>query len=1043
MTVESRSVVVRLSAETAGFIRDMKKAGASGTASMTQLEQGTKKAGGGLDDLGVSAGTMAAGVGLAVVKTTMDFDKGMSAVQAATHASTEELGLLRDAAKEAGAETAFSATEAAAGIENLAKAGISTADILDGGLSGALDLAAAGGLSVADAAEAAAGAMAQFKLKGDQATHVADLLAAGAGKAQGDVSDMVMALKQAGTVSAQTGLSIEETTGTLAALAEQSLLGSDAGTSFKTMLAALTPNSNAARKAMEQYNIQAFDAQGNFVGMTELAGQLRAGLSGLTDEQRAMALETIFGSDAVRAAAIVYDNGAEGIQKWIDSTNDAGYAAETASIKLDNLAGDVEALGGALQSALIEQGEGSTSSLRLLTQALTETVNAVSAADAGVSGFLDGLAPNLDDVAKAYLGGPVTLFAQAGKDLKQAFEGPTTAGGTQFQDMLDNASGGLIATAMASDGLTSATGEVDHAMRKAAQQTEAEAEALKDARDAARDTAGEFFNLGESLNDSSVSMGQWIRDMAQQADALNNFTVNAQRAGRRGLREGLIRDLQAAGAEGALRMRQLANATDAEIDRANAAWLKGQRAIDRYVDATTKVPGDKSTRVTADTRQAASAIIDIGRMLNDIDGTTAITYVETRNRLVGSKSGTSANPTNNALGDVKDRHSPEIAPGGAWRVWAEPETQGESYIPHANDSRRPRARAILEETASILGARSVEWYAAGGASDSPERTKRERERREAARRRAEERRQRRLDNQLTKDLLASDLTDDEEQAVIEVMDARRRLRSAKKADRPKGEINELKLALKQERTDLNEMREQKRIEAKEKKDQELAKAEEERLKAEEVRAAAILDGQQRAWDTAADAVKAQVDAAQALVDSVASSMDRIGKAATAAFEGSWFSGGGQHGLWVGPGGGGAGGDWRSRATASIEGLREKSSLIAQLSSLGLSGAALEDLLGNQSNEGISAMLAAGEVDDYAALFAEREKLLGEVSSQAGVAGYGQEYAAASAQLVMTNQKLDLLNALIAQARPITVTETVSAAVLAAEIARLQAATGGF
>ena len=118
--------------------------------------------------------------------------------------------------------------------------------------------------------------MAQFKLDGDQAAHVADLLAAGAGKAQGDVSDMVLALKQAGTVSAQTGLSLEETVGALAALAEQSLLGSDAGTSFKTMLAALTPNSKKAAEAMEAYNIHAFDAQGNFVGMTALAGQLQA-----------------------------------------------------------------------------------------------------------------------------------------------------------------------------------------------------------------------------------------------------------------------------------------------------------------------------------------------------------------------------------------------------------------------------------------------------------------------------------------------------------------------------------------------------------------------------------------------------------------------------------------------------------------------------------------------------------------------------------------------------------------------------------------------
>lgn len=1026
MTVESRSVVVRLSAETAGFIRDMQKAGRSGTVSMAQLQQSSKKAGGGLDELGLSAGTMAAGIGLAVVKTTMDFDKGMSAVQAATHASADELGLLRDAAKEAGAETAFSATEAAGGIENLAKAGLSTADILDGGLSGALDLAAAGGMSVADAAEAAAGAMAQFKLDGDQATHVADLLAAGAGKAQGDVSDMVMALKQAGTVSAQTGLSLEETTGTLAALAEQSLLGSDAGTSFKTMLASLTPNSDKAAKAMAQYNIHAFDAQGNFVGMTELAGQLRAGLGDLTDEQRAMALETIFGSDAVRAAAIVYDNGAAGIQKWIDSTNDAGFAAETASIKLDNLSGDVEALGGALQSALIEQGEGSTSTLRLLTQALTETVNAASAADQGVSSFLDGIAPNMDDAAKSLLGGPVTLFTQAGKDIKSAFEGPTTTGGTNFQNFLDHASGGMLTAAKASGSLTEGLSSVKQQSSLTAKELEAQAKALQDARDAARGTAVQFFNLGDSLNDADKSLGQWIRDMSNQADALNNFTENAEKAANRGLRQGLIDALREAGPEGAMRMKQLANATRAELDDANASWAKGQKAIDRYVDATVKVPKDKSTTLTinsGDAERKLAAYKNSLEALRDRQLTITTVYKVVR-------SATDALPARAGGGQV-------FGPG----------TTTSDSIPALLSNREYviKAAAVDHYGVGFFDRANAMRLAGGGTPDKDADKRREEERRRAEerRRREEERRQRRLDNQLTKALLASDLTDEDAQAAIEVADASRRLRSAKKADRPKGEINELRLALKQERTDRNELREQHRIEAKEKADAELQRLEEERLKADQERADAILDGQQRAWDTAADAVKAQVDAAQALVDNAKANMDRIGQAATSAFAGSFFTGGGQHGLWVGPGSGGAAGDWRSRAAASIAGLQERSGLITQLSGMGLSGAALEDLLGNQSNEGISALISAGEVGDYAALFAQRAALLGQVSTQAGMAGYGQEYAAASSQLVLTNQKLDLLNALIAKARPITVTETVSAAALAAEVARLQAAVGGF
>ena len=137
---------------------------------------------------GVAMGALiAAGVGVAVAKFA-EFDEAMSAVQASTHESAENMELLRDAAIEAGARTVFSATEAANAIEELAKAGVSTSDILSGGLDASLDLAAAGGLGVAEAAGIAATALKTFNLQGEDMSHVADLLAAGAGKAMGDVT---------------------------------------------------------------------------------------------------------------------------------------------------------------------------------------------------------------------------------------------------------------------------------------------------------------------------------------------------------------------------------------------------------------------------------------------------------------------------------------------------------------------------------------------------------------------------------------------------------------------------------------------------------------------------------------------------------------------------------------------------------------------------------------------------------------------------------------------------------------------------------------
>lgn len=340
----------------------------------------------------VGYGVAAAAAAGYVVKSFADFDQAMSNVQAATHESAENMDQLRDAAVQAGADTAFSASEAAGAIEELAKAGVSTADILNGGLKGSLDLAAAGGMGVADAAGIASVALTQFKLSGADVGHVADLLAAGAGKAMGDVSDLGAALKQAGLVASQTGLSIEETTGALSAFASAGLLGSDAGTSFKTMLLNMTPQSKQAAKAMEELGIHAYDAEGKFVGLANYAGQLHDSLSKLTAEDRQAALKKMFGQDAIRAASILYEQGAQGIQDWIDKVNDAGYAAETAEARMDNLNGDLEKLGGSFETLFIKSGSGANDFLRSLVQGAEQAVNAFSALPAPVQQGALGLA---------------------------------------------------------------------------------------------------------------------------------------------------------------------------------------------------------------------------------------------------------------------------------------------------------------------------------------------------------------------------------------------------------------------------------------------------------------------------------------------------------------------------------------------------------------------------------------------------------------------------------------------------------------------------
>jgi len=331
--------------------------------------------------LGTSLSPLTAGLGATALALGysayrgMEFGSAMSQVQAASQETGATLDQLRTAAIKAGADTQYSGVEAAQGITEMSKAGVAATDILGGGLTGALNLAAAGQISVAEAAETGATALSVFQLRGDQMSHVADLLAAGAGKAQGSVGDMSAALNQSALVASQAGLSIEDTAGSLAMFASNGLVGSDSGTSFKTMLQALTPNSKAAAEAMSAIGFSAFDAQGNFVGMESVAGQLRSGLSGLTEQQRNSTLETIFGSDAVRAASVLYKEGSTGVAEWAGKVNDAGYAQRQAAQLTDNLRGDLERLGGAADSVFTTIGGGTQGALREAVQALTAVVN--------------------------------------------------------------------------------------------------------------------------------------------------------------------------------------------------------------------------------------------------------------------------------------------------------------------------------------------------------------------------------------------------------------------------------------------------------------------------------------------------------------------------------------------------------------------------------------------------------------------------------------------------------------------------------------------
>lgn len=379
---ENKNIVIRLMADTASYEAAMTRAGSTARTVASGMENTGRKSA--LIASGMTAAGLAvAAFGVAAVKMAADFDQQMSTVQANTGATSAQMDQLRAAAIEAGASTVYSASDSADAINDLGKAGMSVTDILTGGLSGALNLAASDGMAVGDAAEYMANALSMFRLKGSQASQVADTLAAGAGKAVGNVSDFGEALNNCGAQANSFGMNVQETTGVLALFAQNGTIGAEAGTQLNSMLMKLAAPSAEASNTMKELGISAYDAQHHFVGMANFAGQLQKAEKNLTDEQRNQANATIFGSYAIKAANYLYEAGESGVNKWTKAVSESGYAAEQAAAKNNNLKGDLENLSGSMESLMISVGEGAQGPLRKMVQGLDTMVDAFASLPSG------------------------------------------------------------------------------------------------------------------------------------------------------------------------------------------------------------------------------------------------------------------------------------------------------------------------------------------------------------------------------------------------------------------------------------------------------------------------------------------------------------------------------------------------------------------------------------------------------------------------------------------------------------------------------------
>ncbi|WPC42965.1 phage tail tape measure protein [Clostridium sp. JS66] len=297
------------------------------------------------------------GVGTVAAKTSMDFEAQMSKVKAISGATGKDFNDLREQAIQLGADTNFSASEAAEGMENLASAGFKNTEIMKA-MPGMLDLAAAGDVSIADASDIASSALRGFGMEADKTTHVADVLAKAAGDTNAGIIDTGEAMKYIAPVAHSLGISFEDTTAAIGLLSNAGIKGSQAGTTLRGALTSLASPSKKASDVMKQLGMNFFDAQGKMLPLGQVIQQLQDKTKGLTQQQKASTMETLFGKEAMSGMLALVDQGGgkfNELSNGLKKCDGAGH--EMATTMQDNLKGSIEAMKGSIETAAIRIGD--------------------------------------------------------------------------------------------------------------------------------------------------------------------------------------------------------------------------------------------------------------------------------------------------------------------------------------------------------------------------------------------------------------------------------------------------------------------------------------------------------------------------------------------------------------------------------------------------------------------------------------------------------------------------------------------------------------
>ena len=382
-----------------------------------------------------------------------DYTAMMSEVQALSGATGSDLALLENTAREYGATTVFSATEAAEALEYMSLAGWD-AQQSSSALGGVLNLAAAGGMELGQASDMVTDYLSAFGMQAQDSAYFADMLAYAQANSNTSAEQLGEAYRNSAANLNAAGQDVETVTSMLEAMANQGYKGSEAGTALTAVMRDITNNMEDGAIKIGDTSVAVSDAQGNFRDLTDILLDVEKATDGMGEAERAAALGATFTADSTKGLNLMLNEGIENIAGYEEALRSStGAASDMADTMNDNLTGDMANMNSAFEEMQLQTFEAMEAPLRDDVQYLTSTIIPILTewVPSAFESFANG-ANKLGNALKP-------LFETILKN-PQAISGALTSLGTGFLAMKTVSTGMNIAKAVTDAGsLTGALGK--------------------------------------------------------------------------------------------------------------------------------------------------------------------------------------------------------------------------------------------------------------------------------------------------------------------------------------------------------------------------------------------------------------------------------------------------------------------------------------------------------------------------------------------------------------------------------------------------------